>query len=1022
MHRDFCLLIALIMAGIWGASACSAATFTRTVEVPLPEVSYADGKAALLVEGFPGFGDPGEPILPIHTFSILLPSGEDVDQIEVEAFESEEIILDLPLEWGQPQAPRGMDISWEPAGSEAAIYDDDRPFPPRAAVHVTTQTFRGYNIAYFRVYPVRYVGRQRRLICSRSLRVTVETAPAAGMLARSAGTLRPHAERDIAGVRGLADDFTAAATYALPNSGTGGSGRQAHLLGSGLVDPDRTYPFLIITTNAFKPAFEVLKQHRDSQGLTTAIVTLPQITSYYSGLDLQDRIRQMITDAYLNWGTEYVLLGADDGAIPHRGFYAEILPYVTDADIPADIYYGALDGTWNDDGDGRWGEPGEDDLLPEVSVGRVSVSSLTEADNYVNKVIRYETAPVTSQIKVAQMAGELIYDEPTWGGDEKEEVRLGSSAHGFTTTGFPPSFTVHTLYDKDLYPAEWSAADLIALMNSGRHIINHSGHCINWMCMKIDTSVIPTSFTNDGISNSYMVIYAHGCYSAAFDNRTTDGSYVGDAVAEYFTFIENGAVAYIGNTRYGCGFHGDTRSAAQYYDREFFDALFGEGISVIGDAFTDSKVDNIPYIDFRGMRWTYYTLTLIGDPAMDIWTDIPGTLTVDAPPEIGIPDNSVEIAVTGGGSPVEGARVSLFSDSTCYCHGFTDSEGLVHLDPALSGPGSVYVAVRAHDFYGFLDSIPVVDPAGALILVEAVTVDDDEDGASSGNSNGMVDAGETVEMSIALRNAGPLLAEEVSALLRCDDPHVTLIDSAGAYADIPPGQVASPVWAFGFEVEPETPDGHLIEFDLEITSADTVVGRHFSAGVLAPELRPGPVSIDDTAGGNGDLCVEPGETFDLTLHIENSGRGSASGLSISVSENDPYASLASGSAYIAGIGPDTTIAVSPAFEVELLPGTPALHRLDLEVEIDLADGLTVIESTAVHVGGLVDEDFEAGSPGWTHGDIIAGFLDQWHLDTYRNHTGGGAQCWKFGGEGSTEYAHYAHGALVTPQLCLAANA
>jgi hypothetical protein len=214
----------------------------------------------------------------------------------------------------------------------------------------------------------------------------------------------------------------------------------------------------------------------------------------------------------------------------------------------------------------------------------------------------------------------------------------------------------------------------------------------------------------------------------------------------------------------------------------------------------------------------------------------------------------------------------------------------------------------------------------------------------------------------------------------------------------------------------------MIEFDLEITSADTVVGRHFGIEVLAPELRLGPLSIDDTAGGNGDLCVEPLETFDLTLRIENSGGGGAVGLSITVREDDPYASIASGSAYLPVVGPDTTVAVSPAIEIELLPGTPALHRLDLEVAIDLESGPALTESTAVYVGGLVDEDFEAGSPGWTHGDIVAGFLDQWHLETYRNHTGGGAQCWKFGGVGSDGYAHYAHGALLTPQLCLGANA
>jgi len=196
-----------VTVGMLGSSACSATTFTRIVDVPMPEVSYEDGKATILIEGFPGFGDPGEPVLPIHAFSILLPSGEDVAYIEVESVETEEIILDSPLEWGQPQAPRGMDISWESAGSEAAIYDDDRPFPPRAAVHVTTQTYRGYNIAFFRVYPLRYVGQARRLLCSRSLAVTVETAPAPRMLARSAGTLRPHAERDMAGARELADEL-----------------------------------------------------------------------------------------------------------------------------------------------------------------------------------------------------------------------------------------------------------------------------------------------------------------------------------------------------------------------------------------------------------------------------------------------------------------------------------------------------------------------------------------------------------------------------------------------------------------------------------------------------------------------------------------------------------------------------------------------------------------------------------------------------------------------------------------------
>ena len=100
-----------------------------------------------------------------------------------------------------------------------------------------------------------------------------------------------------------------------------------------------------------------------------------EINANYQG-DLQNRVRDFIKDAYLWWETEFVLLGGDDEYIPHRGFYAEVLPYVTDDDIPADLYYGALDGDWNDDGDSRWGEPEEADLIPEVSVGRATIGSL----------------------------------------------------------------------------------------------------------------------------------------------------------------------------------------------------------------------------------------------------------------------------------------------------------------------------------------------------------------------------------------------------------------------------------------------------------------------------------------------------------------------------------------------------------------------------------------------------------------------------------------------------------------------
>jgi len=83
-------------------------------------------------------------------------------------------------------------------------------------------------------------------------------------------------------------------------------------------------------------------------------------------------MRNYIISEYQAHGIEYVLLGGDDELVPHRGFYCIVYSSSTyeDSDIPADLYYSALDGSWNDDGDGYWGEIGEDDLLPDISVAR----------------------------------------------------------------------------------------------------------------------------------------------------------------------------------------------------------------------------------------------------------------------------------------------------------------------------------------------------------------------------------------------------------------------------------------------------------------------------------------------------------------------------------------------------------------------------------------------------------------------------------------------------------------------------
>ncbi len=1009
MRRNRQLLIALALFLLTSVSATGyGAIIEKTLGFPDPQVIESGSGVLVNIEGLPLFGNPGEPLLPVYGLRVLLPQGEDVAAITIDLQGEKTISLADKIECAQHQYPLSIEGPWQEVMPDETIYGSAAPFPSQRVRHITTETFRGYNFAFFTVYPVVYTGAESKISFARRITIRIETTPSARLLRRSLGTLRASAtDRRI--VSRLVDDPSLIDSYS--------QGLIAPTL-SALVDPQETYKYVIITNSTLEPVFEELKELKDKQGLRARIVRLGEISANYTGSDIQEKVRKFIKDAYLNWETEYVLLGGDDEIIPHRGFYAEVSSY-TDDDIAADLYYAALDGTWNDDGDSYWGEPEEADLIPEVAVGRAGVGTVEEAANFVNKIIKYETSPVASQVEIAQMVGELLWDDPTWGGDYKDEIKNGSSAHGYTTVGFPPNFTVHTLYDRDIDPDRWDKDDLIPLLNSGRHIVNHLGHSNVIYGLRMYNSDVETSFTNDGVSATYFIIYTQGCYSGSFDNRDPGGLYGDDCLGEHFTFVENAAVAFIGNTRYGWGAHKSTRGANQYYDRQFFDALFGEDITTIGEANNDSRVDNIPFIDFSAMRWVYYQLVLLGDPAMDIWTGEPSYLTVSHPDTVYVGENEVAVTVTDDGAPIEGARVSFMTDTT-FSYGFTNSAGVAYIDPRALEVGSVRISVFAHNYYTYLDTIPVIDATHPLIILYQNAIDDDSLGSSSGNSNGKVDAGETIETVTSLKNVGGDTAVDVTCKVLTTDSFVTLLDSMATFGSMEAGSIAVGSNPYVYSVSPACPDSHSINFELEISYSDTTVWRHYSQLVSAPDLVVTSVSLTDTLLGNSDGCIEPGEMIEVVTGFRNRGSGDGYGVSVILSENDPYVTVDSDSASIDTIAPNSEDITSHL--ISILPECPEFHAITLYFNISYASGRVEQESTLIYVGGSLSDDFEGSGPQWTHSEITWGYTDQWHLETYRNHTSGGQYSWKFGGSGGSNYADYSYGALITPEVCLGTNA
>jgi hypothetical protein len=124
------------------------------------------------------------------------------------------------------------------------------------------------------------------------------------------------------------------------------------------------------------------------------------------------------------------------------------------------------------------------------------------------------------------------------------------------------------------------------------------------------------------------------------------------------------------------------------------------------------------------------------------------------------------------------------------------------------------------DYFYHLSLALDQDDAGPMVYADH-TVDDDTSGQSSGNDNGVVNCGETIELYVSLQNQGTDPAQDVYAELSESDPYVSFIyNTSSSYPDIPGGESRANGNDFDFTVDPGTPHGHVIHFDLDITASN----------------------------------------------------------------------------------------------------------------------------------------------------------------------------------------------------------
>jgi hypothetical protein len=864
----FLAAASLLALGLAPARAPGSGHIQVTVSLSADRVVLVprDGAYEVHVSPAPGerFGrldEPGEAALPFRIIEVLLPAGTEVADTRVTGASERLIAEGIAL---APSAAAAADPRRAGAGLAAAAPEASTGYPGERARYLGTGLWHGRAIASFAVFPVERRGEDvvlhDRIALEVSLRPSDRPQPVRALRMSPAHAARLAAQVRASVVNPGAERLQPVATPAR-HEGTFRPAVAPSLEGSPV-------EYVIITTGVLAPEFQRLADWKTAKGVPTVVRTIDWIAANYrNGSDLPETIRNFIRDAYEKWGVRWVLLGGDTPEIPPRYGYSAY--YYGGTYVLADLYFSGLDGDWNADHDAVWGEQPADapDLHGEVYVGRLPVSSTMAAANVIDKVIRYEKAVDREYADKLLFLAEVLFPAPWNEGDPIQQN--GAVIATFIHENFDGGSMRSTrMYEtSSVYPGsvQESRQAVLDSLEAGYNLVFHVGHGYRFNMHCADESVtIPDA---DALRNGERTfnLYMLNCTAAAYDF---------DCLAEHFLAnMLGGAVSAIGANNSAFA------DVAAYYADDYAGRVVAG--SHIGEAFHNSRLARTPLAMFgdNADLWTHYIYTMLADPEMPLWTGPVDTLAVshDASVVAGVP--TINVNVTAGGMPVDSAIVCLWKPGEDYQVLATDALGSAAFSFACETAGSVSVVVTARNLAPYEGTVAVVAQSPPYLSVSATAVDDDGVDGTTGNGDGVIDAGETIDFAPVVRNSGGGASGASTLALATTSPHVTIQAPVAAAGPVVAGGSLAAQSSWRLQVAAGAPDGAIAEFTVLI--ADGTFGPWvdtFARVLHAPALEFTTVRVDD-APGNGDGTVTAGEPFHLFCGVKNYGSGAAPGLS-----------------------------------------------------------------------------------------------------------------------------------------------
>ncbi|MCX6638925.1 MAG: M28 family peptidase [bacterium] len=233
--------------------------------------------------------------------------------------------------------------------------------------------------------------------------------------------------------------------------------------------------------------------------------------------------------------------------------------------------------------------------------------------------------------------------------------------------------------------------------------------------------------------------------------------------------------------------------------------------------------------------------------------------------------------------------------------------------------------------------------AQSWLTADHVTIDD-----YVGNHNGQIEYSEGIHLTIPIINAGGIAAPNVNATLTESDPYITFSDAQENYGNIPAQDTITVVNAFTGVVGIDVPDLHQFDVAVSMTSGTNHWVSTIQMVAHAPVIEMTGLIVDDAAGGNNNGRLEPGETANLKITLQNHGTYLAQNLNATLTEYNPYLTVNTAINSYGSLQPDSS--AQRNFSVTAAASSPAFYLVNFNLAGSAIAGWTNSQNFNLSVG------------------------------------------------------------------------